>query len=135
MKCLIAEDDFAARKLLQIFLTELGECCVASNGQEAVDAFCEAYDTNVPYDLVCMDIMMPEKDGHQALREIRAYEEAHGIQGTKGVKVIMITALRDSRHVLGTFRVGCEAYIVKPVEKSTLFEEMEKLGLTVNQVL
>jgi len=67
--------------------------------------------------------------GHQVLSAIRELEEAVGITDLAGVKVIMTTAMRDPQHVLDAFREGCESYIVKPVEKSKLFEEMDKLGL------
>ena len=43
----------------------------------------------------------------------------------------MITSMRDSDNILDAFREGCEAYIVKPVDRSKLFEEMDKLGLSV----
>lgn len=129
LKILIAEDDFTCRKLLQSFLSEYGDCFVAINGHEAVEAVRESLDEGQPYDLVCLDIMMPEMDGHEALEAIRQIENEHGIAGLDSVKVIMTTALGDSKNVIGAFRTGCEAYIVKPVSKEKLLEEMEKLGL------
>ncbi len=129
MKCLIVEDNFAARKLLQKYLSGYGDCDVAVNGVEAVDAFKEALDEGQPYDLICLDIMMPQMDGHQALEAIRQVETQYGIGGLDGVKVIMTTALGDSRNVMSAFNEGCEAYIVKPVEKQKLLKEIEGLGL------
>ena len=129
LKILIAEDDFTCRKLLQRFLSKYGDCFVAINGREAVEAVREAIDEARPYDLVCLDIMMPEMDGHEALEAIRQIENDHFIAGLDGVKVIMITALADSKSIIKAFRIGCEAYIVKPVNKEKLLEEMEKLGL------
>ncbi len=129
LKFLIVEDDFTCRKLLQSFLYEFGDCFVAINGQEAVQAVKDALDEGRPYDLICLDIMMPEMDGHEALEAIRQIENEHGIAGLDGVKVIMTTALGDSKNVMGAFRTGCEAYIVKPVAKEKLLEEMGKLGL------
>ena len=128
-KILIAEDDFTCRKLLQMFLSEYGDCFIAINGHEAVKAVKSALDEGQPYDLICLDIMMPEMDGHEALEAIRQIENEHGIAGLDGVKVIMTTALGDSKNVIGAFRTGCEAYIIKPVAKEKLLEEMEKLGL------
>ena len=129
MKCLIGEDESTSRMLLHRFLLEVGECHAATNGRETVEAFKTALDQGEFYDLVCLDIMMPEMDGHQVLQAIRQLEGAAGIDDLAGVKVIMITAMHDSEHVLGAFRLGCDAYIVKPVLKSKLFEEMGKLGL------
>ena len=134
MKCLIVEDDFTACKLLQTYLSDYGDCFIAVNGDGAVEAFREALKQGQPYDLICLDIMMPEMDGHDALKAIRKIESQHGIGGLDGVKVVMTTALGDSKNVMGAFRTGCEAYIVKPVKKEKLLEEIEKLGLIKSQV-
>lgn len=134
MKYLIVEDNFAAQKLLQIYLSNYGDCDIAVDGNEAVEAFRQAVDEKEPYDLICLDIMMPNMDGHEALKVIRQIESEHGIKGLDGVKVIMTTALEDSENVMGAFREGCEAYIVKPVEKGKLLKEMENLGLLESEV-
>ena len=129
MKCLIVEDNFTARKLLTMYLSSCADCDIAVDGNEAVVAFSQAMDEKEPYDLICLDIMMPNMDGRQALKAIRQIESEHGIRGLDCVKVIMTTSLGDSGNVMGAFREGCEAYIVKPVKKDKLLEEMENLGL------
>lgn len=129
MRCLIVEDEFTARKLLQVYLSDYGDSFVAINGHEAIEAFREALKEGEPYDLICLDVMMPEMDGHETLRAIRQIESEHGITGLDRVKVIMTTALDDSRNVMGAFRDGCEAYLVKPIGKEDLLNEMRKLGL------
>ena len=134
MKYLIVEDDFAARRLLQRYLSNYGNCDIAVDGNEAVEAFRQAVDEKELYDLICLDIMMPNMDGHEALRVIRQIESEHGIKGLDGVKVIMTTSLKDSENVMGAFREGCEAYIVKPVGKNQLLKEMEKLGILESEV-
>jgi two-component system chemotaxis response regulator CheY len=128
-RILIAEDDPATQKLMQRYLSCYGECTVTANGQEAVDAFLEAQNQKRPYAMLCLDIMMPKMSGHQVLEDIRRVESELGISGLDGVKVIMTTALGDSKNVIAAFREGCEAYVVKPVKKEKLVEEMEKLGL------
>jgi two-component system chemotaxis response regulator CheY len=100
-----------------------------------VNAIRDARDAGQRYDLVCLDIMMPEMDGHQTLQAIRQIEAAHAIDGLDGVKVIMTTALEDSGNVFGAFREGCEAYLVKPVKKAKLVESIEQLGLPIGQGL
>ncbi|MBN1806862.1 MAG: response regulator [Sedimentisphaerales bacterium] len=129
LKILIAEDDFTCRKLLQSFLSGYGDCFVAINGREAIEAVKDSIEEGRPYDMICLDIMMPEIDGHEALESIRRIESEHGIMGLDGVKVIITSALDDSTNVVGAFRTGCEAYIVKPISKRNLLDEMEKLGL------
>lgn len=129
MRCLIVEDEFTARKLLQVYLSDYGDCFVAVNGHEAVEAFRDALKEKKPYDLICLDIMMPGMNGHETLKAIRRIESEHGIAGLDGVKVIMTTASDDSKDVMGAFRSGCEVYLVKPVERENLLEEVEKMGL------
>ncbi len=129
MKILIVEDGFTARKLMQVYLSEYGNCYIAVNGKEAVDAVREALNADKPFDLICLDIMMPEMDGVEALEAIREMEKAMGIGGLGGVKVIMTTAKDQSEDIFGAFNSGCEAYLIKPVRKPELVKEMRKLGL------
>jgi two-component system, chemotaxis family, chemotaxis protein CheY len=129
MRFLIVEDDFTARQLMQIYLADFGQTFVAVNGREAVMAFEAALNENQPYDMICLDIMMPEMDGQQALKAIREIEKRHGIGGLDAVKVIMTTAKGESSDVFTAFRNGCEVYIVKPVRKNALLKEMQKLGV------
>ena len=134
MRVLIVEDDFACRRFLQRCLALHGESDVAVNGIEAVDAFKAALQEGQPYDLICLDIMMPKMDGHEALAAIREIENAQGIGGHDGVKVIMTTAIETSKHVMGAFREGCEAYLVKPIEKRKLLLKIEDLGFALSEV-
>jgi two-component system chemotaxis response regulator CheY len=129
MKCLIAEDDLVTRKLLETYLSEVSECHATIDGQKAVAAFKTALDQGEPYDLMCLDIIMPEMDGHQVLQAIRELEETAGMEESARIKVIMVTSMSDPNHVLHAYRKGCEGYIVKPVDRKKLFEEIDKLKL------
>jgi two-component system chemotaxis response regulator CheY len=128
MKTLIVDDDFASRLLLQAVLSRYGECHIAVNGREAVEAF-RAAKENVGYDLICLDIMMPDVDGKTALREIRALEEARGISSSAGVKIIMTTALDDVKTVAGSFHELCDAYVTKPVNTTQLLRYVRSFKL------
>ena len=131
MRTLIVEDDFTSRLLLQTLLSRYGECHIAVNGREAVEAFQGALDGGQPYDLICMDIMMPEMDGQSAVREIRACEEARGMLSTEGVKIIMTTALDDVKNVVESFRLLCDAYVFKPIDMGNLVDHLRFLRLIV----
>ncbi len=129
MKTLIVEDDFTSRLLLQQLLKSFGPSHIAVNGREAIEAVRAALDAGEPYDLICLDIMMPEIDGQEALRQIREQEEAKGIISTGGAKIIMTTALGDMKNVATAFRSLCDAYLTKPIEKAKLLEELQNLKL------
>jgi two-component system chemotaxis response regulator CheY len=115
--------------LLQTFLSRYGECHIAVNGKEAVEAFRSAFEQGQKYDLICMDIMMPEMDGREAVRQVRAFEEAHGVLSTYGAKIIMTTALDDVRQVIRSFQVLCDAYLVKPIDLAQLLAHMKTYRL------
>lgn len=129
MRTLVVEDDFTSRLLLQSILAPYGECHIAVNGNEAVDAFRAARARGQAYDLICMDIMMPEKDGQTAVKEIRAIEEAGGTFSTHGVKILMTTALDDVKNVANSFRALCDAYLLKPIDTAKLREHIRSLNL------
>ena len=129
MRTLIVEDDFTSRLLLQTYLARFGECHVAINGLEAVEAFRMSKQNGNGYDLICMDIMMPEMDGQAALREIRAIEEAGGTLSTSGVKIIMVTALDNVKEVVKSFNALCDAYVFKPVDTTQLLNHLKTLAL------
>jgi two-component system chemotaxis response regulator CheY len=129
MRTLIVEDDFTSRILLQSFLSQYGECHIAVNGLEALAAFRSAQKAGQPYDLICMDIMMPEMDGQTAVREIRAIEEAGGTLSTSGAKIIMTTAVDDVKNVMQSFSSLCDAYVFKPIDTQKLLGHIRELHL------
>jgi len=129
MKSLIVEDDFAARRLMQIYLAAYGECSIAINGVEAVNAVKLAIQEKQPYDLICLDIMMPIMDGMQALTEIREIEIENGIEDTNIAKVIITTAKSLSIKTTSTLKTGYESYLIKPIRKRELVDEIKKMGI------
>ncbi len=128
MKILIAEDDITSAKILMKMLSGYGKVDLSVDGIEAVEAFEYALNSRQPYDLVCLDIMMPRMDGQEVLKKIRNMEESRGITGLNGVKVMMTTALDDFRDIMRSFRAQCESYLVKPIHKAKLADELAKLG-------
>ncbi|MDK9707164.1 MAG: response regulator [Desulforhopalus sp.] len=132
LRILVVEDDFMVRQVIRDILDSYGSVDIAVNGEEAVQAFRVAWRKQVPYDLICMDIMMPTMDGNEALVKIRDVEKALGIIGSEEVKVIMISALDDAKTVVKAYsKGGATSYIVKPIEKERLLSEMRSIGLIV----
>lgn len=134
MKILIVEDDFMSRKLMLAYLSSLGECDVAANGREALEAYTGALDWAKPYNLICLDIMMPGMNGQEVLKHIRDIEEERGILPPEAAKVIMTTALKDSGNIMNAFKSQCEAYLVKPIDREKLMQQIKFLGLTSSDV-
>jgi two-component system, chemotaxis family, chemotaxis protein CheY len=129
MKTLIVEDDFTSRLLLQELLKSYGPSHVSVNGKEAVEAVRAALEDGEPYDLICLDIMMPEMDGQQALKKIRNLEESKGFAFPCGAKIVMTTALDDWKDLSGAFANLCDGYVVKPIKKDALIDQLRKFSL------
>ena len=68
---LVIDDDPACRRLVENCLRPFGQCDLAQDGHEGLAAFRRALDRGQPYDLVCLDIMMPGIDGHDVLDSLR----------------------------------------------------------------
>jgi two-component system chemotaxis response regulator CheY len=125
LRVLLVEDDFACRLLLQTFLSRYGECHIAVNGREAVEVVTEAMAAGQCYDLICMDIMMPEMDGREAVRRIRALEESRGTRSTAGARIFMTTTVEEAKEVILCFKEHCDAYLIKPLDLGQLLSEMK----------
>ena len=134
MKCLVIDDDFDSRRLLQKILHPFAYVDVATDGEEGVLAFHQALKENEPYQLITLDLVMPNSDGQQALREIREIEKEMGIAKKDGVKIIVVSGLDDNREIHDAFFLGnATSYMMKPVRRQILLEEVENLGLTLNE--
>ncbi len=129
MKILLAEDDFASRKFMDKYLSQYGECDATVDGEEAVNAYLMALEDEEPYDLICLDVMMPVMNGYQALEAIRKDEAERGVEKEDRVKIIMATALSGERVVEKAKKLECEAYAGKPIDVEEFDNILRNLGL------
>jgi two-component system chemotaxis response regulator CheY len=127
LKTLIVEDEFTSRALLREMLKRYGAPQVAMNGREGVEAVRAALEAGEPFDLICLDIMMPELDGQEALRQIRQIEEE--MRPAKRARVIMTTALADRDTVVESINSQCDYFLVKPIDGRVLLDELRRLDL------
>ncbi len=112
LRVLVAEDNPMNQRLMQAMLTKAGfEVVVAENGARAVEAC-----TRDRFDIVLMDLQMPEMDGFEAFAQIRARPE------TARLPVVALTAhalVEDQRRVEAA---GMDGFLTKPVQREQLFE-------------
>ena len=114
--------------ILEKLLEPYGECRIAKNGAEAIDAFHQAFAEKRPFDLVCLDMGLPDLDGLDVLAKLRAIEAVRGVQKDKKVPVVAITAASDTETVRSVVEMG-NGYIVKPVSREKVVENLVRLGL------
>ncbi len=130
MRALIVDDDPINRLFLEELLSYHAEVTAASSGRQAVELFRHALEAGMPFDFVLSDIMMPDMDGHQTVEKLRSLEQDHGLLGDQAVRVIMISALDDAKHVNRAFFQGnALSYLTKPVTNEALLAELRKFEL------
>lgn len=127
MRVLIVDDSPVENLFLSVFLEDIALTDCVDNGIDAVNLAQLAANRGEPYDLICLDIVMPGMDGHQALRMIREMEEREGV---KHAKVFMITSCDSPDQMIEAIGDGgCDDYIVKPVVSDSLCKLLIKHGL------
>ena len=135
MRILIAEDNLVNRHLMQKLLQPVGDCDLVEDGEKALEFARQAIEHENPYDLICMDVMMPNMDGHDAVAAIRKLEQEKGIPEPKQAKVIMTTAVDSASSFKIAETCGANGYLIKPVRKLQLYDELEKLGLVTPEFI
>ncbi len=133
LRILIVEDDFTSRQLLVSALKRYGDCHVAKDGLEAIQAVIESYEMvpTSPYDLICMDVQMPNMDGTVAARTIREIERGKSVEGTEFESIIMMISCVEEPKVImkACYQCGANHYFVKPLNLHQMTRQMQKLGL------
>lgn len=129
MRILIVEDDEVSGLFLQKTLSQYGECDMTIDGMEALDAYLIALQEEMPYDLICLDIMIPKVNGVKVLKSIREMERKKRVKKNQHVKVIVITALAETEFVNESLTEGYDVYVAKPINKKILNQAINKLGL------
>ena len=130
MKCLIVEDDTISSQVMGKMIFKHGSFDVAVDGQKAIALFLQAHESGSPYQLILMDIMMPEVDGLASLLTMRQKEADMKIPWAQKVKVIMTTALDDPRTMMkALFESDASSYLVKPIRLQKLEDELRVLKL------
>jgi two-component system, chemotaxis family, chemotaxis protein CheY len=130
LKVLIVEDDAISRKMIEMLMKPLAnKYDLAKDGLIAMDFFNKAVENGDKYDLVLLDIMLPEMDGQTLLQEFRKKEKQEGILGNKSCKIIMVSALSDAANIMEAFKNQCDGYLTKPYDKNSLIKELKKLDL------
>lgn len=132
MRILIADDSETDLKILTGLLKRQGDCQTAVTGTEVLRVIKQAIENRTPFNLLCLDILLPDMAGHDVLTQIRNLEKSKSISKNDRLKIIMITGMHDVKNILKATNLGCDGYVTKPVDKERLMIELSKLGLVVS---
>jgi two-component system cell cycle response regulator DivK len=114
---LLVEDDEMSRDVLARRLVRMGYVVItAVNGREAVESA-----RSEPPNLILMDMCMPEMDGIEATKQLKADER------TAHIPIVALTALNTAVDVRRAIQAGCDSYETKPVNLTRLNLKMRKL--------
>jgi two-component system chemotaxis response regulator CheY len=116
--------------MVATMLAGVADCDEVSSGSEALEKFRSAKKAEAPYDLIILDIVMPDMDGHATAMAIRSFEKEHGVPVDKRVKIIMLTALNSPQDAMESLcNAQSAAYIVKPASRENILCTINKLGM------
>jgi PAS domain S-box-containing protein len=125
LSVLVAEDNDINALLMRSLLTRLGhQAVIAANGVDALESWLAAKSAGTPYDLVLMDIQMPELDGIEATKRIRLNEAAAGGRRTPILALTANTLIEDR---YACFEAGMDGFLVKPLDREKLVEALAGL--------
>ena len=120
MRILIAAGNETDRSSLKAAMASLGTVFTGGDGFRTVEIFKDAWDQAFPYDLICLGIDLPDRDGRHVLAEIRRLEEEMEISVSSRAKIIMIGPQVREEEVLSLMKLGCDDYIVHPLDRDKI---------------
>ncbi len=130
MRYLIVDDDPNICTLMTVYLAPFGDTVMANHGEDALDLFKDDLKNGHHFDVIFMDISMPDMDGHQVVQAMRDQEKAHKIPSSQRFRLVMITAHSDVKNVTESFFAGqADSYVTKPFTEESLLEELKKNDL------
>ena len=123
MRILLIDDEPVALTKMEMMLRETGDCDKAATGIEATGLFVKAIGENRPYDLVTIDIELPDITGLDLLSRFCQLETENQ---TPPAKKVMVTAHSKVNYVIKA-REQCDAFLVKPIRKDALLAKVTEL--------
>jgi two-component system chemotaxis response regulator CheY len=133
MQILIAEDVTLIQKMLQKMLGPYGEITFVRSGREAFQKFQRTLTTQEYFDLICLDINIPEINGLDVLKNIRAAEKLNHVPLDKRAKIVIVSSTNEADVVMKAIKLGCDGYIVKPFSQEKIIAELKKLKLITEE--
>lgn len=130
MKILVADDELVSRAKLQKILEPYGSVEGFEDGSTATKAFQKACEEGAPYDILMLDLIMPEMGGTEALKAIREIErELTSLR--RRSRAFIVTSKSDRSSIIAAVRAGCDGFVVKPFDPEVIEKKLEGFGIEV----
>lgn len=129
MKILVVDDEITSRMKLQKIMGSIGECRSVENGAAALNQFGKALVNKAPYDLVSLDLVLPDSDGLEVLVRMRALEAKLNIPPKERTKILVVTAKSDKQTIVNCAKAKCDGFIGKPFEREGILQQLSRVGL------
>ncbi len=126
MRSLVIDDEFVALSKMVGLLRPLGDCDAATSGEQALNLFLRALTNGAPYDLITIDINMPDMNGITLLSRFQAEEKVHCSPASRK---LMVTADSSASNVRAALAGDCDGFIVKPIKRAVLADKLASLHL------
>jgi len=131
MRVLVVDDDPVSRTKMQKIMNSFGSCQSVDGGEPALAAFKAARAEAEVFDLISLDINMPDMSGIDVLSEIREIEKQAGVPRKERVRIMMVTSYSDQDTVTACIKAGCSNYIVKPFDRARVSNKLRGLGFNI----
>ncbi len=128
MKILVVDDELVSRKKMMKIIDSFGQCDGVKNGKAAISSVKKALETWKLYDLITLDISMPDISGTEVLHAIRELEEGRGLDEKEKAKILIVTSHSDIETVKACAG-KCDGYVIKPFNKTVMVDKMNKFDL------
>jgi two-component system chemotaxis response regulator CheY len=127
MKMLVIDDEIVSRKKMMRIINEFGTCEEVESGRTALDMVKTALAEWKLYDLITLDVSMPDIGGIEVLTTIREMEKGLGLDKEEQAKILMVTAHSDMKTVKACAG-KCDGYVIKPFNKKGMVDKFKQLG-------
>lgn len=134
MKSIVVDDDKICGNIFKTELSKFGQCDFVDNGKTALEAYQQSIEQGVPYQLMVLDIIMPDMDGGEVLRSIRRIESEKNIWEMDRLRVVITTAYDDwyNRKIIIS-KLNCiyENYFIKSSDMNEFLDKVHELGFVL----
>ncbi len=131
IKSLVVDDENISRMKMKKILEKFSSCMDVKSGTEAFEICRKNLERKKHFDLITLDVSMPDMNGTEVLARIRDMEKTNKIPPEERSKILMITSHADKETVTACIQSGCDGYIIKPFSPKNIMDKLQQIGLTV----